>query len=75
MWDEPTKETKSEFALVTQYNLSKSQTAKAKVTVKDKKSKYDFCLKTALEGKSSATFNVALGDAAPEFGFLYNLEY
>jgi len=67
------KEKEQSFSLLTCYNLSKTQTAKAKVTV-GAATKYDFSLKTALEGKSSATFNVTMGADKPKFGFLYNLE-
>jgi len=77
LWETPEEKAKSSYSLVTNYSLSKTQTAKAKVTIDAIKSEttYDFSLKTALEGKSSATFNVMMkGEKAPKFGFLYNLE-
>lgn len=75
-WDTPKTEDASKYSLVTCYNLSKTQTAKAKVVVGGDSPVYDFSLKTALEGKSSATFNVKMAGAEPpKFGFLYNLEY
>lgn len=75
LWETPEEKAKSSYSLVTNYSLSKTQTAKAKVTLGGSDTAYDFSLKTALEGKSSATFNVMMkGSAAPKFGFLYNLE-
>merc|ERR1712072_1432027 len=58
---------KKEFAVATQYKLSKSQTCKAKFTFPDMGStpKTSLALKTALEGKSSLTMSMDLfGTAA-----------
>jgi len=74
LFDKVGKE-KKEFAVATQYKLSKSQTCKAKFTFPDMGStpKTSLALKTALEGKSSLTMSMDLA-AQPAFGMAYNLE-
>lgn len=66
----------SSFAIGTQYSLSKSQTAKTKVTLSKSFEKItcDFALKTALEGKSNLVLSMQLDGAKPKFGMVYNLE-
>jgi len=74
VWEAPGKADADSFSIASQYALSGTQTSKCKVTYEGGPITYDFALKTALEGKSSATFNVTLGDEKPKFGFVYTLD-
>merc|ERR1712188_52027 len=78
LYEKGAQKAKKEFAVATQYKLSKSQTSKCKFTYDLAKNEQTIglALKTALEGKSSLTMSMDLKGVSskPAFGLVYNLE-
>jgi len=78
LYEKGAQKAKKEFAVATQYKLSKSQTSKTKFTYDLAKNEQTIglSLKTALEGKSSLTMSMDLKGVSskPAFGLVYNLE-